>query len=498
MTVVENLTPRVQYNYVAEQQEYPITFPYIERQYVKCMVGDTLLTYNIDYQIPAFDQESLDDNELYLTLLITPTVGDVITIYRETPLDQQAEFPQTAKFSSQKITEALDKLTQQQQEQQDDLNTCLRLSKNIPVDFNTELPEPAANQVIQWNENGTQLINYDLRSEIQTIDTKADTAIDKADSAISTANGAVTTADSAVSKANSAISTANTAESKANNAVSTANNASTAAGNAVTTANNAATTAGNAVNTANGAVNTANGAVNTANSAKNKVDSFETDIQAVISAADKINELEEAVQTAVDAANTVETIMPAQTGKTGKYLKTNGTTASWEDVEANQIQSDWNQTDTTAKDYIKNKPTIPTVPTALSSFIDDLGSSPVHTHSQYITDISGKEDILKAINVLESSGTITLSDNSINTITPSDAVTFTLPTVTDNTKFHQILVQVDLSTVYSIDLGLGVTPHYFNNTAPDMSEAGVYNLVYEYDKANQYWVGGTIEKGVEE
>lgn len=50
-----------------------------------------------------------------------------------------------------------------------------------------------------------------------------------------------------------------------------------------------------------------------------------------------------------------------------------------------QIQSDWNQTTTTALDYIKNKPTIPTVPTNLSSFTDDLGSSPTHTHSQYLT-----------------------------------------------------------------------------------------------------------------
>jgi hypothetical protein len=157
-----------------------------------------------------------------------------------------------------------------------------------------------------------------------------------------------------------------------------------------------------------------------------------------------------------------------------------------------QIQSDWNQTDTDAKDYIKNKPTIPTVPTALSSFTDDLGSSPTHTHSQYVTDISGKEDILKTVNVLSTSGTITLSDNSINTITPSAAVTFSLPTVTDNTKFHQILVQVNLSTVYTLTLG---TSYYFNSTAPDMSNAGIYNLIFEYDKANSYWVAGVISKG---
>jgi len=98
----------------------------------------------------------------------------------------------------------------------------------------------------------------------------------------------------------------------------------------------------------------------------------------------------------------------------------------------------------------------------------------------------------KTINVLSTSGTVALTDNSINTITPSAAVTFTLPTVTDNTVFHQILVQVNLSTVYSIDVG---TTYYFDKTAPDLSAAGMYNLIFEYDKLNQYWVCGSIEKG---
>lgn len=42
---------------------------------------------------------------------------------------------------------------------------------------------------------------------------------------------------------------------------------------------------------------------------------------------------------------------------------------------------------------LEDKPTIPTVPTSLSGFTDDLGSNPTHTHSQYLTshqDISGK------------------------------------------------------------------------------------------------------------
>lgn len=109
-------------------------------------------------------------------------------------------------------------------------------------------------------------------------------------------------------------------------------------------------------------------------------------------------------------------------------------------------------------------------------------------------EIDTKEDIFKTANVLATSGTVALTDNSINSITPSAAVTFTLPEITDNTVFHQILVQVNLSTVYSITLG---TSNFFNSTAPDMSNAGVYNLFYEYDKANQYWVVGAVVKGAE-
>lgn len=48
--------------------------------------------------------------------------------------------------------------------------------------------------------------------------------------------------------------------------------------------------------------------------------------------------------------------------------------------------SNWNSKSNFNGDYndLTNKPTIPTVPTNLSSFIDDLGNSPNHTHNQYL------------------------------------------------------------------------------------------------------------------
>lgn len=70
-------------------------------------------------------------------------------------------------------------------------------------------------------------------------------------------------------------------------------------------------------------------------------------------------------------------------------LATVATSGSYNDlsnkptIPAAQVNSDWNASSGVAQ--ILNKPTIPTVPTALSAFTDDLGSNPTHTHSQYLT-----------------------------------------------------------------------------------------------------------------
>lgn len=63
-------------------------------------------------------------------------------------------------------------------------------------------------------------------------------------------------------------------------------------------------------------------------------------------------------------------------------------------ITSNDI-SNWNNKSNFSGDYndLTNKPTMPTVPTNLSSFIDDLGSSPTHTHSQYFTKSGVKTSI---------------------------------------------------------------------------------------------------------
>lgn len=123
-------------------------------------------------------------------------------------------------------------------------------------------------------------------------------------------------------------------------------------------------------------------------------------------------------------------------------------------------------------------------------------------------DTTDKTSIVDAINenvnrinqpvtVLATSGTIALSDNSINSITPTGTVTFTLPTITDNTKFYQILVQVKLTnTSYIVASRLGTT-HYFNKITPQFPATGNYNIYYEYDATDGNWYVGNIIKGVQ-
>lgn len=61
---------------------------------------------------------------------------------------------------------------------------------------------------------------------------------------------------------------------------------------------------------------------------------------------------------------TINTLVPDQSTNTGRFLSTNGNTVEWVVGGQPQLQSDWDQTNISSLDFIKNKPTIDTlVPT---------------------------------------------------------------------------------------------------------------------------------------
>ena len=130
-------------------------------------------------------------------------------------------------------------------------------------------------------------------------------------------------------------------------------------------------------------------------------------------------------------------------------------------------------------------PPEPSQPESTQKYISKISDG---TNTYVIKDAEARA--AKKVTTLASSGTISLADNSINRIKATGAVTFKLPTVSDATVFHQILVQLTMSAVQTINLGTTV---YFNSSAPDLSSAGSYNIIFEHDGLQ--WVAGSMFKG---
>ena len=158
-----------------------------------------------------------------------------------------------------------------------------------------------------------------------------------------------------------------------------------------------------------------------------------------------------------------------------------------------QVQSDWEQDDNTERDYIKNKPA------KLSDFTDDLGSSPTHTHSQYLTshqDISGKQDAMSAGDGISiSSNTISTKDivQNVSTVSGSEialsyGTSIYKKTISENTTFTFSLTNLGTLTNKAItfELYLSMSTAYtltFPSSVtwleePDTSESGNYLFVF--------------------
>ena len=71
--------------------------------------------------------------------------------------------------------------------------------------------------------------------------------------------------------------------------------------------------------------------------------------------------------------------------------------------------------------------------------------------------------------------------------------TFVLPTISDNTKHYEILINASFSSA-SLTITWGTT-FFFNGTAPTIG-IGTYNIIYEWDNLSSHWVCGIIKKAV--
>lgn len=140
-----------------------------------------------------------------------------------------------------------------------------------------------------------------------------------------------------------------------------------------------------------------------------------------------------------------------------------------------------NQTQTLIKKAIINKGVV----------VEDSDS--FRSYANKINNISSTDpNALLNVTELVYQEQIQLESGKVYRLVPAGNVTFVLPTIADKSKFPQILVQLKMETVVTIDLG---TTNFFNKEAPDLSKEGIYNLLFEYDLNNDVWVANAFEKG---
>lgn len=168
----------------------PIPFDFKEKEYVKAAAGTEQLEINIDYYVAGSN------------LIVNTEIAsdNTLTIYRKTDMDQDSDYPQSSAFDSDKIEDALDKLTMQNQEQEDALGRCLQQSINTDPDAPpVTIGEIIPGRAVMWNEDGTALVctSYDL----EQLAADASTAVALATEAATTARQAALEARQATSDA---------------------------------------------------------------------------------------------------------------------------------------------------------------------------------------------------------------------------------------------------------------------------------------------------------
>lgn len=136
----------------------PIPFDYMEGDHVDLYKNKEQLRYNIDYTV-------LGGNA---TLNIAVSSTDKIVVVRDTPANNDAEFPQEASFDSEKINDAIDKIVMKLQELEEELDRAIKTDIDAPTGTIIGLPTPDPSKCLKWDTSGENLINslYDPDSQV--------------------------------------------------------------------------------------------------------------------------------------------------------------------------------------------------------------------------------------------------------------------------------------------------------------------------------------------
>lgn len=97
-----------------------------------------------------------------ITMAAAPTADQKLSILRNVPLTQLTHYVENDPFPAASHERALDQLTMELQQVGEAVGRALTLAKNTPSSAaSTELPTPASNKLIAWNQSANGLQNVD-------------------------------------------------------------------------------------------------------------------------------------------------------------------------------------------------------------------------------------------------------------------------------------------------------------------------------------------------
>lgn len=193
------------------------------------------LTYGTEYEVAKILPSDITQADTVLTAStgrvtlkagLNVTLGERLTIYRESEIVQETQYPRTGPFPAASHEGALDYLTMQNQEQQDQIDRSLKVPIST-ANFDGALPIPVPARALKINNSGSgfELSEYDPDTALETTKEYMEGAQTAASNALASQNAAALSASSAANSEIVATQQATIATAKTVEVTETYNNA---------------------------------------------------------------------------------------------------------------------------------------------------------------------------------------------------------------------------------------------------------------------------------
>ncbi len=193
---------------------------------------DIDLDYPIDYEVTKILPSDINAEEAALTAStgqvmlknVNVLAGEKLTVYRVSQIIQDVDYPRTGAFPAASHEGALDYLTMQNQEQQEQINRSLKIPNSVET-FDAQMPTPLPARALKINADGTgfEMSEFDPDIALITTEEFKNQAQQAAIEALASQNVATEQANVATEQANVATEQANVATEQANIATQQAN-----------------------------------------------------------------------------------------------------------------------------------------------------------------------------------------------------------------------------------------------------------------------------------